>query len=82
MAGVAGLAATLVCALFGSELLGQNPVPVTVFSLFWIGGQLLSAVLGDVWRLVDPYDHIAGVLADSPVGTAAVRTRGGSRRSC
>src|SRR4051794_33775692 len=62
VAGVAGLAATLVCALFGSELLGQNPVPVTVFSLFWIGGQLLSAVLGDVWRLVDPYDHIAGVL--------------------
>ncbi|MBV9952336.1 MAG: hypothetical protein JO291_10320, partial [Acidimicrobiia bacterium] len=30
---------------------------------FWIGGQLLTAVLGDGWRLVDPFDHIAGVLA-------------------
>jgi hypothetical protein len=60
--GIAALAATLVCALEGSELLGQNPVPVTVFSLFWIGGQLVSAVFGDLWRLVDPYDHIAGAL--------------------
>src|SRR4051812_28860468 len=60
--GVAGLVATLVCAFAGSELLGENPVPVAVFSLFWIGGQLLSAVLGDVWRLVDPFEHIGGVL--------------------
>ncbi|HEY8093740.1 MAG TPA: hypothetical protein VID93_08145 [Acidimicrobiales bacterium] len=60
--GVAALVATLVCAWFGSDLLGDNPVTVTVFSLFWIGGLLLSAVLGDVWRLVDPFDHLAGLL--------------------
>src|SRR3954465_3861776 len=30
--GIAGLAAIGVCALVGSELLGQNPAPVTVFS--------------------------------------------------
>ena len=33
---------TLVCAWFGSDLLGDNPVTVGVFSLFWIGGQLLE----------------------------------------
>jgi hypothetical protein len=60
--GVAGLVATLVCAWFGSDLLGDNPVTVAVFSLFWVGGQLLSATVGDVWRLVDPFDHLAGLL--------------------
>jgi hypothetical protein len=61
-AGLAGLAATLVVAWFGSDLLGDNPVTVAVFSLFWVGGQLSSAVLGDLWRLVNPFDHLAGLL--------------------
>jgi hypothetical protein len=60
--GVAGLAATLVCAWEGSELLGANPVTIAAFSLFWLGGQLVSVVAGDVWRLVDPFDHLAGLL--------------------
>ena len=61
--GVAGLVATLVCAWAGSEALGVNPVPIGVFSLFWIGGQLVTVVAGDVWRLVDPFDHLGGLLA-------------------
>jgi len=69
---VAGLAFVLVCGWAGSEQIGANPAPIAVFWVFWLGGQVLSAVVGDWWRLLDPYDTIAGV-----VDGARGRTRAG-----
>ena len=33
-----------------------------MFSAFWLVGQFLALVAGDWWRLVDPFDTIAGFI--------------------
>lgn len=65
-AGLRALAlAALVLALavgwFGSDLSGLSPLPSLILVLWWVV-PVLSALLGDWWRLVDPYDALAGVV--------------------
>jgi hypothetical protein len=68
VAGVMGRVVTL--ALFGaafySGLAGRNLVdanlaPRAVYVVFWVGLTVISAVLGDVWRAVSPFDTICAV---------------------
>lgn len=48
--------ALLLCAGFsGSRDPLDNPLPLTVWTLFWIGVPLVQGTLGDVWSLLDPW---------------------------
>ena len=49
-------------AATGSLLLGNNIAPLVVFVVWWIGLVPLSAVLGNVWREVNPWGTIARLL--------------------
>lgn len=59
--GLTGLGAVLVVAWTGSELSGLSPVP-TLLLVWWWAVPVLSFLLGDWWRLVDPFDAIAAVV--------------------
>ncbi len=78
--GVAGLVLVLTIAWWGSEQIGANPAPLAVFSAFWTGGLLLSALFGDLWRLVHPFDAVAAVVhrrPSAPAGDEDRRADGG-----
>lgn len=60
--GVAVLAFTLSAGWFGSELSGANPVPLLLLAVGWWTVPALSWLLGDWWRLLDPYDALAAGL--------------------
>ena len=64
--GLFGLAFLLLCGWAGSPQIGVNLLWIAMFSEFWIGGQLLSLLIGDWWRLIDPFDTIAGWIAPGP----------------
>jgi hypothetical protein len=57
--GLAAFVLVLVAAAIGSEETTENLAPVAVYVLFWVGLQLLSPVLGDVWRVLSPWDTLA-----------------------
>ncbi|HMJ78445.1 MAG TPA: hypothetical protein VK507_20850 [Iamia sp.] len=56
--GVAGLVALLVVGWAGSDQSGLNPLASTLLLLWWTV-PVLTVLLGDWWRLIDPYDAIA-----------------------
>lgn len=56
--GVGGLALLLVVAWGGSSVFGLNPLPTTLLVLWW-SIPVLSLLLGDWWRVIDPYDALA-----------------------
>ena len=57
--GLAAFVLVLVAAAFGSGETTENLAPVAVYVLFWVGLQLVSPVLGDVWRVLSPWDTLA-----------------------
>jgi hypothetical protein len=68
VAGVVGRVVTLALfvAAFYSGLAGRNLVdanfaPRAVYVVFWVGLTVVSAVLGDVWRAVSPFDTICAI---------------------
>lgn len=68
VAGVVGRVLTLAlfAAAFYSGLAGRNLVdanfaPRAVYVVFWVGLTVVSAVLGDVWRAVSPFDTICAI---------------------
>ncbi len=46
-------------ALFGTSDPTTNLAPTAIYIAFWLGMPLLSAVLGDVWRVLSPWRAIA-----------------------
>lgn len=58
-AGLALFVVTLVAATIGSGDTQENIAPVGIYVLFWVGLQLLSPILGDVWRTLSPWDTLA-----------------------
>jgi hypothetical protein len=50
---------TLTTALFGTSLELLNFAPTFVYVIFWLGIPLLSALFGDVWRVLSPWRAIA-----------------------
>ena len=71
--GLAAFLLVLVAAAFGSEETTENLAPVAVYVLFWVGLQLVSPVLGDVWRVLSPWDTLA-LLAERVRGRGAEAT--------
>lgn len=53
----------LAAGLFGEPSVVGNIAPVTVYVIFWVGMQVASAILGDIWRVLSPFDTIAVLLA-------------------
>lgn len=62
-------------ALTGVPSKNANPAPFMVFVVFWVGVPVLSAVFGDLWRVLSPWRTIgrlagAVVARTSAAGTA------------
>jgi hypothetical protein len=45
----------LLAGLFGSRDPLSNPLPMTIWTLFWIAFVLLQALLGDLWSVINPW---------------------------
>lgn len=45
--------------LFGSNQTDANLLPVTLYVIVWVGAQLVSGLVGDVWREISPLLTIA-----------------------
>ena len=63
VAGLFLLAALLYAGLWGNTNASVNIAPVAMFVIFWVGLQLLSVVVGDVWRELSPFPVIADTSA-------------------
>ncbi len=57
--GVVVYVVIVTAGLFGSEFPAANIAPIGVFITFWVGIQFVSMVLGDVWRVLSPFDTLA-----------------------
>ncbi|HUR23953.1 MAG TPA: hypothetical protein VMZ73_08805 [Acidimicrobiales bacterium] len=66
--GMALYLLVLIAALFGDPDTAENIAPVFIYVVFWVGVTLICALVGDVWRLVNPFDTMAA---------AVERVRGG-----
>ncbi len=45
--------------LFGSEFPAANISPVAVYVAFWVGLPFVSMLLGDLWRVLSPFETLA-----------------------
>lgn len=59
LVGLAALALVLASAWLGDPAPRTNLAPVAVYVVFWVGMQVASAVVGDIWRALDPIDTLA-----------------------
>ncbi len=57
--GVGGFAAVVFSGIAGSQIPAVNLAPTAVFVLFWVGLPVLSALLGDVFALFNPWVALA-----------------------
>lgn len=55
-------ALVVVAAWFGEDAVSENIAPTALYIALWIGMQVVSAVLGDVWRRINPLWTIAAGL--------------------
>ncbi len=60
LVGLAGFLVVVAAALWGSELRVLNIAPLAAFVGFWVGLQLVSALVGDVYRVLSPYRTTLG----------------------
>ena len=49
------LVALLIAGLIGSRDPLANPLPLAVWTLFWIGMTILQALLGNIWAVINPW---------------------------
>src|SRR5690606_5415222 len=57
---LSALSFAFLCSLVAAGFLGSgdplaNPLPLTVWAVFWVGLTLMQGALGDVWRFLDPW---------------------------
>ena len=58
-AGLAVFLVVLVAAAFGDNSSRTNLAPVVVYVAFWVGVLFASGLVGDVWRVLSPFDTLA-----------------------
>lgn len=56
--GMALFALTLAAALFGTNNESANLAPVTIYVVVWVGVAVVSGLVGDVWRAINPFRTI------------------------
>lgn len=54
--------------LFGSRDPLSNPLPLTIWTLFWVGLTLASGVFGNLFRLFDPWYAVVRLFGGRPEG--------------
>ena len=59
VAGLALFAVVMVAAAVGDNSSSTNLAPVVVYVTFWVGVLFVSGLVGDVWRVLSPYDTLA-----------------------
>lgn len=57
--GLFGFAVALTAAWFGNPESGATITPLTIYVVMWVVVPLLSLLVGDLWRLLDPIDTLA-----------------------
>jgi len=67
----------LLAALFGDPDTAENIAPVFVYVVFWVGMTLTCALVGDLWRVVNPFDTMAALVERVRGGRAAAPYRWG-----
>lgn len=60
---LSALAALVLAGLFGSRDPLANPLPLTIWVLWWVGFTLAQAVFGDLWRWANPWTGLHRVIA-------------------
>lgn len=70
LAGLLAFAVVLVAAAIGDDSASTNLAPVAVYVVFWVGLFFVSALVGDLWQVMSPFDSLAA---------AVERLRGGRR---
>lgn len=60
-AGLAVFVLVIVAAFIGADNSQTNIAPVIVFIAVWIGVSVVSGLVGDVWRLLSPFDTLAAI---------------------
>ena len=63
VAGLFALAVLLYAALAGNTNPSVNIAPVAVYIVFWVGLQVVSVLIGDVWRGLNPFCALADTSA-------------------
>jgi hypothetical protein len=58
MLGVALFVLVIAAGLFGAQSPLKNIAPVMVWAIWWVGMTYLSALLGNLWALVNPLDTL------------------------
>jgi hypothetical protein len=48
----------LVAGFLGNQSPFRNVVPITVWALWWVGVAYFSALIGDLWRIVNPLETL------------------------
>ena len=51
----------MVSAAVGDDSPRANPVWVMVFAVLWVGMHFVSGMVGDVWRVLSPFDTLAAI---------------------
>jgi len=68
----AALATLVAAGLFGSRDPLSNPLPLTVWTLVWVGLTLVQGLFGNVWRWIDlwygPWRMVSALLPRTPAG--------------
>ena len=59
VAGIALLAIVVVAGLIGNQSPFKNIAPTMVWVIGWVGLSLASALIGDVWAVLNPWDSLA-----------------------
>ncbi|HVL07493.1 MAG TPA: hypothetical protein VM388_16010 [Acidimicrobiales bacterium] len=57
--GMVLYALLVVAAVFGERDTARNIAPVFVYVVFWVGMTLTCALVGNLWRVVNPFDTMA-----------------------
>ena len=52
----------VVAAWIGDDETVENITPVFVYVVFWVGMTLVCALVGDLWRVVNPFDTLAAAV--------------------
>ena len=60
--GLALFVLLVAAAAFGDVDTIENIAPVFIYVVFWVGLTLISALIGDLWRVVSPFDTLAAIL--------------------
>ncbi len=62
VAGLGAFVGVLLTAAIGENSPDFNAAPRAVYVVFWVGMTLVSAFVGDLWRLLSPFETVSALL--------------------